>query len=162
MAIDVNARVRESFEQIWHQGNLDFIDQRCTPDFKLHDVLMGVMDREGFKQHVRAMRAALPDLRFRIDEVLASGDSVAVRWTATGTNRGELMGNPPTNRSGSVEGMQFIRLSGEKERELWVNWDVFGMLRNLGLAQQLGAWAPAAGAQPPAEPPRPGTERARH
>ena len=161
MAIDINARVREDFEQIWHQGNLEFIDQRCTPDFKIHDILVGVMDREGFKQHVRSMRAAFPDLRFRIDEVLASGETVAVRWTATGTNRGELMGNPPTNRSGSVEGMQFIRMSGEKQRELWVNWDVFGMLRNLGLAQGLGA-QPAAGTQPPAKSTRARKETPRH
>ena len=160
MAIDINARIRESFEELWHKGNIDYIDQRCTPDFKIHDVLVGVMDREGFKQHVRTMRAAFPDLHFRIDEVLISGETAAVRWTAKGTNRGELMGNPPTNRSGVVEGMQFIKMSGEKHREIWVNWDVFGMLRNLGLAQGLGA-QPAAGVQPPAGATRPGKETPR-
>jgi predicted ester cyclase len=155
MAIDINARVRESFEELWHKGNLDFIDQRCTPDFRCHDVLVGVLDREGLKQHVRTMRTAFPDLRFRIDEILTSGDSVAVRWTATGTNRGELMGNPPTNRGGSVEGMEFIRMSGEKQREMWVNWDVFGMLRNLGLAPQQGMPV-GTGMQPASEPAKPG------
>ena len=119
MAIDINARVRETFEELWHKGNLDFIEQRCTPDFRYHDAFFGDMDRNGFREYVRNMRTAFPDVRFRINDILISekGDNVAVRWTATGTNRGELMGNPPTNRTGSVEGMQFIRMSGEKQSE---------------------------------------------
>ncbi len=161
MAIDIANLTREFFEEVWHKGNVDFISTHCTPDFRYHDVLSADLDREGFKQFVRTIRNAFPDVRFRLDEILVSGDSATVRWTATGTNRGEILGNPATNRSGSVTGIEIIRMSGEKQREQWVNWDVYGMLRNLGMAPQLGAGV-SPGVQPPAEAAKPGAEARRH
>src|SRR5688572_6011679 len=47
---------------------------------------------------------AFPDLQFQIDQMLAVGEYVITRWTATGTHRGDLMGIAPTNRSAVTHG----------------------------------------------------------
>lgn len=158
MAIDIASRVRQDIEDIWNNGNLSQFDERRTPDFVYHDVLRGDLDREGARQYVHTIRNAFPDVHFRVDDLIVSGDVATVRWTATGTHRGEFMGIAPTGRSGTVTGLQLFRFSGERQRETWVNWDVFGLMRQLGLMPQMGA---GAGVQPPTEATRTSQE-ARH
>jgi predicted ester cyclase len=158
MATDLTSRLRQDIDEIWHKGNLRQIDERCSPDFVDHDVLAGDLDREGFKQFVLAIRNAFPDVRFRLDDVIISNDVATVRWTATGTHRGEFMGVAPTGRGVSVTGLQLLRFIGGQQREMWVNWDVFSLMRQLGLVPQMGA---GAGVQPPTEATRPAPE-ARH
>jgi predicted ester cyclase len=150
--------MRQGIDEIWHKGNFRVIDEECSPDFVLHDVFSGDVGREGFKQHVRTFRGAFPDIHFRLDDVIVSGDFVMIRWICEGTHRGELPGMAPTGRGISTNGLMLIRLAGEKLREMWSQWDVLGMMRQLGAAPQVGV---SPGVQPSAEAARPGPE-ARH
>ena len=77
-------------------------------------------------------RAAYPDTRLAIGEMIAEGDLVAMTWTATGTHQGELMGIAPTGRSVTVTGMGVDRISGGQIVESWANYDALGMLAQLG------------------------------
>jgi predicted ester cyclase len=158
MATDTASRVRQHFDESWHQLNPRFADEWYSPDFIYHDVFMGDLDREGFKHLVLGYRKAFPDVRFRLDDIIVAGDVATARWTATGTQRGEFLGIAPTGRSVSVSGMTLFRFAGERQREIWVNWDAYGLMRQLGLAPQPGA---GTGIQPPPEAAHPGPE-ARH
>jgi SnoaL-like polyketide cyclase len=51
----------------------------------------------GYRRAMQMDITAFPDLHFRIDQLLASGDHVVTRYTATGTHNGDLMGFPPTS-----------------------------------------------------------------
>ena len=95
-------------------------------------------DREGLTQFNLAIRAAFPDLTVTIDDLIAEGDKVVWRWSARGTQRGELMGIPPTGREVTLTGISIDRLAGGQIVERW------GEIDNLGLLQQLGA-IPAPG-----------------
>ncbi len=76
---------------------------------------------------------AFPDLRFEIDQMLASGDFVVTRWTATGTHRGPLMGIPPTNRTSVTHGCGVTEVKNGKQIHDWIYWDVANLLRQLGV-----------------------------
>ena len=76
---------------------------------------------------------AFPDLRFTIEQILATGSSVITRWHATGTHRGELMGIAPTNRAGSVHGCTVNELKNGKIVREWAYWDGATLLRNIGV-----------------------------
>jgi len=158
MATDTISRIRQHFDETWHKRIPSFADEAYSPDFIYHDVFGGDLDREGFKQFVRTFRDAFPDVRFRLDEIIVARDASAVRWTAAGTHRGELLGVAPSGRVVSVTGITVFRFDGERQRELWVNWDVYGMMKQLGLAPQLGG---GISVQPPSEAARPSPE-ARH
>jgi predicted ester cyclase len=54
-------------------------------------------------------RAAFPNLRFDLEDVLASGDKVVTRARATGTHQGELMGIPPTGKDVDVQLIDIMR-----------------------------------------------------
>jgi len=64
---------------------------------------------------------------------LAEGDSVACRYTVTGTHKGELQGMAPTGRAVRVEGFDLVRIADGRIVEGW------GLPDMLGLMQQLGA-----------------------
>jgi steroid delta-isomerase-like uncharacterized protein len=72
-----------------------------SPDIVVHDPAGGdVTGTEAFKQFVAVYRNAFPDLHFELEDVIAEGNRVAVRWTSTGTHLGELMGIPPNGMAG--------------------------------------------------------------
>jgi predicted ester cyclase len=75
---------------------------------------------------------AFPDTHFTVDAQLADGDYVITRWTATGTQEGELMGLAPSHKRVTVTGITIDRFEGGKVVESWSNWDTMGMMQQLG------------------------------
>ncbi len=67
-----------------------------------------------------------------IDEQVSEGDTVVIRWTATGTHKGNLPPLPPTGKTIKVTGITVARLSNGKFVESWNNWDALGLLQQLG------------------------------
>jgi steroid delta-isomerase-like uncharacterized protein len=74
---------------------------------------------EGYRQTVAFLRAAFPDLAMEIEEILVAGDRVAVRSTAHGTHRGEIMGVAPTGRRVAFRAYDFHRLADGKIVQSW-------------------------------------------
>src|SRR5207248_10247126 len=72
--------------------------------------------REGYRKLVSIYTTAFPDIHFRIDEIVgdADTDSIAVRWTATGTHQGDLMGIAPTGKRINVAGIVINRFADGK------------------------------------------------
>ena len=68
----------------------------------------------------------------RRQEQIAEGDLVVTRWTAMGTNDGELMGMSPTGKSVKIEGIGVDRIADGKVVESWGCWDTLGMMQQLG------------------------------
>jgi steroid delta-isomerase-like uncharacterized protein len=63
-----------------------------------------VRGSEAVKQVLAGYFKAFPDLQFKVEQIIASGDHVVDTWRATGTHKGEFNGLPPTNRQVSVRG----------------------------------------------------------
>jgi predicted ester cyclase len=67
-----------------------------------------------------------------VDAQYEDGDVVVSRWTARGTQTGDLPMLPATGRSATVTGMLVERYEGDRIAETWSNWDTLGMLQQLG------------------------------
>ena len=83
----------------------------------------------GFKLFVTALRAAFPDFQYTVDDVIAEGDKVAVRLSVRGTQKGELMGVPPTGKTITFGGVNIMRMVNGKVVEEWIYRDTVGMMR---------------------------------
>ncbi len=88
---------------------------------------------EAARQFMQIYISAFPDLRLDNEQVLGSGDFVTVRWTATGTHRGDLMGVAPTNRRAITHGCTVYEIKNGKITHEWVYWDSGHLLRQLGI-----------------------------
>lgn len=128
------AVARRAIQEIWSQGNLAVADEIIAPDYVYHEPAMGdIAGPEGLKQAVSAYRTAYPDLNFVIDDIIAQNDLVAIRWTASGTQRGELMGIPPTGLHTTSAGINMTRYKDGKAVEDWATWDILGLMQQLGV-----------------------------
>jgi predicted ester cyclase len=81
---------------------------------------------------VEGLRRAFPDLRFILEEAVAEGGTVAVRYYWTGTHKGAFLDVAPTGRTVVVRGMDFYRVRNGAIVEHWHTVDELGLLRQLG------------------------------
>jgi hypothetical protein len=72
-----------------------------------------------------------------IDEMIAEGDRVMVRWTHRGTHQGEMRGLPPTHKQVTVSGINIFRVADSKIVEVWDISDRLGMWQQLGVLPEL-------------------------
>jgi steroid delta-isomerase-like uncharacterized protein len=77
------------------------------------------------------VRAVFPDLHVAVEDVVAEGDRVAVRWTARGTHAAEWLGIPATWRRVTFGGMDLFRFEGGRIGEWWRNEDFAYLVQQL-------------------------------
>jgi predicted ester cyclase len=101
-----------------------------------HPPFPDVEGLEAFKEFVTSVRAAYPDFKMTIQEVIVEEDTVASRWTWTGTHtgQGKLIPVPPTGKQVLGTGATFVRNEGGRIVEEWERQDWLGFLQQLGLA----------------------------
>jgi steroid delta-isomerase-like uncharacterized protein len=81
-------------------------------------------------------RSGMPDLRVVVEDMIAEGDKVAVRYTLEGTHEGELFGVPPTGQRLSIKSMTVEQVSDGKIREHWRITDTLDMMQQLGVVPE--------------------------
>lgn len=91
-----------------------------------------VRGREASRKALEMLFAALPDLRLEIEQTLASGDFVVIRYRVSGTHKGTLAGIAATNKRVSYEGCSLVEIRNGKAVRNKVYAD------NVTLFQQLG------------------------
>ncbi|SCF17303.1 ester cyclase [Micromonospora mirobrigensis] len=82
----------------------------------------------------RDRRSAFPDLRYKIVDLVASADRVAVRWRAAGTQAGRFGPVPPTGQVASWSGATFLRFDADGLiADVWSVNELFQLLQQLGV-----------------------------
>jgi steroid delta-isomerase-like uncharacterized protein len=134
MSTETNKQLVQRYYDEVHTGrNYDLIDTLIAPDFKEHDPLPGQQEgRTGIKQREKMLADSL-DVHFTVEDMIAEGDKVVVRWRNRGTHIGEFLGVPPTGRDFSIEGINVYRVEDGRLAEGWSVADVFGQMLQLGV-----------------------------
>ena len=70
--------------------------------------------------------------------MVVEGDKVAIRWTMSGTHKGEIEGIPPTGKKMTIWGISIERIVGGKFVETWETYDTMGFMQQLGLVPTPG------------------------
>lgn len=126
--------IRRVHKELWSRGDFDAIDDLVAPDFVGHAPLGSDWHGpQALQTRIRAHRATFPDWNERVEELVAEGDLVAVRFTSIGTDRGGFRGNPPTGRQVTIREFAIYRLAEGKIVEQWVLPDLLALERQLGL-----------------------------
>ncbi len=92
-----------------------------------------IQGREAYQQALRAYYRAFPDLRYVIEQMMASGDYVVTRLRLSGTHGGEFRGHPATGRKFQFHLCHVDELKNGRILRGWVYWDTGTLLRQLGL-----------------------------
>jgi steroid delta-isomerase-like uncharacterized protein len=86
----------------------------------------------GLKETLAALRTAFPDMRWIVQEQIAEDTRVLTRFVWEGTQRGDFLGMPPTNRAVSVWGMVIDQFEGSKVKSTRILMDTMGLMQQLG------------------------------
>ena len=102
------------------------------PDFVLHNTSVKA-GREAYREAIKAVWRAFPDLSVEILDLVAEGDRVVARYVERGTHLGELDGLTPTGQGYEKHGIAIYRLVNMQLAEAWMQEDDLGWFRQLGL-----------------------------
>jgi steroid delta-isomerase-like uncharacterized protein len=133
------AAVRREVEELYnHTGNLDVADEIFSPDYVSYEPTSGeTRGIEGARQFAATFREAFPDLQCTIDDMVAEGDKVVMRFRGSGTHQGETEAfGPATGKRMEMTGITIKRLSEGKIVEAWTNFDALGMMQQLGIVPE--------------------------
>lgn len=119
------------FEEVWNQQRSETIREMLDADCIAHLEQGVLIGPDEFADLHTSVLAGIPDIRFTIEDVLAEGDHVAIRWIAEGTHAGPFLGIPATGSSLRVSGMTWHRFAEGRLAEGWDRWDLGSVLRQL-------------------------------
>jgi len=133
---EIKALERRWFEESnkGKAAGMTVINELHATDYVFHSGtgkdIRGLKD---YKQFMSETYRAFPDLHVTIDDMVVEGDKVAIRWTMTGTHKGEIEGISPTNKKITIRGISIERVVGGKFVETWERYDTLGFMQQLGL-----------------------------
>jgi steroid delta-isomerase-like uncharacterized protein len=137
MSLDENkATARRYFEEGWNRHDFAVFEALFDPQSVHHlqtTAQRGPAGLAGFKERVGALFQAFPDYRCEIEDVIAEGDRVVVRYLARGTHTGTYLGAAPTGKPFVYRGVETHRYANGKIVERWNSHDTLGFYQQLGL-----------------------------
>ncbi len=137
------ALVRRYFEDAPY--NPDVCDEIYAPTFNFHTIQHASITPQVTESTPQSEKAAYEWLKtvwsadwyMTIDEMIAEGDRVMVRWTFNGMHLGELSGLPPTHKRVTYSGINIFRIADGKIAEIWDIYDRLWMWQQLGVLPEI-------------------------
>lgn len=87
---------------------------------------------EGLQQAVAALGAAFSNAQVKVDDLIAEGDRVVMRYRWAADHTGPMMGIAATGQRVEMPGILIARIAHGKLIEYWRQEDMLGLLRQLG------------------------------
>jgi steroid delta-isomerase-like uncharacterized protein len=132
MSEENKAAVRSAYAAI-NAGDLGALAMLIAEDLVEHDVVPGMPPtKAGVIQFFTSMKGSFSGLKFTVHDMIAEGDKVAAMVTMSGTNVGEFMGMPATNKNIEVPIADYFSLRNGKVAEHWGVTDTGKMQEQLG------------------------------
>jgi predicted ester cyclase len=123
---------RQVFDAV-NRGDEAALDDLLTEDVLDHNPMPGQAPGiPGFKQWMRYVRAAFPDVHVAVEDTMSQGDRVAGRVTWRGTHQGPLAGIAGTGRPVEFTAIHIVRFENGKAAEWWGVADLLGALIQTG------------------------------
>jgi predicted ester cyclase len=128
------AFIRDLIDRFFNGHNPGLASTFFAPDVKWHGGSVG--DYRGVETYEGTMKgffAGLPDVRAIEQDAIEGPDSVAMRFSVSGTHRGPLWGIAPTGRQVQWQAIMIYRFEGGLIAEQWAAEDWAAILRDLGV-----------------------------
>lgn len=139
MSTESNKALVQRYQDVHNANNLAALDEIVAPDLISHNLQPGVpAGRDGGKMVHQGLLATFPDQHTETLALIAEGDKVVQHFMVGGTDKGGLLGAPPTGKSYKVPGISIFRIANGKIVEHWGVFDQLGVLQQLGMMPMPG------------------------
>jgi predicted ester cyclase len=118
LTIKNKALMRRVYDEMWNQARVS--------------LAVEIFDHpQGVERFVNQFLSSFPDLQHTVEEMIAEGDRVTVRFTARGTHRGQWLHFAPIGISIQYTGVTLARITGNKIIEHHTWWDKAGLMEQI-------------------------------
>jgi xylan 1,4-beta-xylosidase len=128
---DQNKALATRFVDAYQKGDIATIRNICSPDFIEHG-LGQVFTLEQAIEILKGNMAIFSGFTMIVEDMIAEGDKVAVRYLEKVTHTGEGLGIPATGKKAETTGIEILRFENGKIAEAWTAQDVLGLLMQVG------------------------------
>jgi steroid delta-isomerase-like uncharacterized protein len=129
------ATIRKAIKAL-NERDMSTVKDLITTNYIRHDLASTFGERRGQGDTVDFFQSVIngiPDMRMNIQDIFATENRVALRYTLTGTHQGEYRGIPATGKKLEINAIHLYRFEGDKIAEQWALPDVAGMYRQMGV-----------------------------
>jgi predicted ester cyclase len=113
------------------QGRREAIAEMLSADSVLHEAGIDSVGPEGFYPLFDRLSATFSEIHVDVDDTMAAGDRICVRWSFSGEHTGGGLGVGLTGKTIHTTGITIMRVAGDKLVEGWQNWDMLGMMEQI-------------------------------
>ena len=131
MVVTAQHDVLLRYVEAYNAADDDALDPLFTPGY-IHHNNADELTLAQFKRGAAWFRRGMPDFRIAIEDVVESGDRIAVRVTATGTHSASMFGEAPTAATIRLYGMILYRFEDGLIAEDWEHADEGDLRRQVG------------------------------
>ncbi len=115
---EANKRLALKLLEAMHSNDTAVLEAHVAPDYSQHSP-NAPSSRKALFDFTAAFYQAFPDGRYEVEDMVAEGDKVAIRWKMRGTQTGPMFGLPPTGKVVEFVGMDMWRFADGKLAETW-------------------------------------------
>jgi steroid delta-isomerase-like uncharacterized protein len=128
------------FDELWQQQKPELADKWFTPDLTFQTTIQPEPFRgpDGFREFYRQISGGFPDYDIQIDEVVAEGDKVVLRFTFRGTNTGDYFGIPSTDKPVTMRFIEIFTVRDGQIASIWHVANVLDVMQQLGFLPKSG------------------------
>jgi len=124
--------IRRFIKQVFVQGRVESINELVGPNFVSHTWWFEEDGREKLRAATERVHETLSGVEFTVDDIVAEGDRVTVRLTASATPTGDFMGVPAAGKRYTIGEMHWFRIADGQIVEHWHQQDALGLMKQLG------------------------------
>jgi predicted ester cyclase len=128
------ATVHRFYEQCLNQHQSGILPEIYTEDAILHTPNGERTGLAAIQETVDGVHRMFPDHHFKIEDIIVSGDKAAARWSMTATHTAPIGGIAPTGRPITQNAIVLYRFEGDRIAEQWLQLDLAGVLRQIGVS----------------------------
>jgi steroid delta-isomerase-like uncharacterized protein len=131
MSEENRALAKRWMDEVWNQRREDTIDEMLTSNTLGHMEGAEIRGPTEFRQVRDMLLAAFHDLSIVVEDTVAEGSHVVVRWTVSGTHEGDGLGIKATQRPVDFRGITWLRFANGKVVEGWDAWNQGALIQSL-------------------------------
>jgi len=111
------ALVSRFVQEVLNGGNVDAMDDLLSSDVIDHRHNHHPIN--SVKESMKALHGEVPDLAYKIEDVVAEGDKVMFRLSLRAKHPQQLPGGAPGQKDASVSSLHLVRIRNGKIAEHW-------------------------------------------
>jgi predicted ester cyclase len=134
------AIVRRFLDEVLNGGRRELIPELWASDLVWHGGSLGTVNGiDAYTQMLDASAESFRGMHLIVDDILAAGDRVVVRFTNGGVSSGPFLGAPPSGRDVRWNGIGIYAIVDGLIAEAWFCEDLLDLAAQLGLVDLVGA-----------------------